>query len=152
MLARAVLRYVRVSPKKTRLVIDAVRGKSVEEAIGMLANVNKKASEYLRDVIKSAVNNVKVKYPDQKYPEDALFISKITADGGPSLVRYRAASMGRATMIRKRMSHITVELDAIPERMAEIQAESGKKTKTVRDKDTQPAAKGKKKLAAKGTK
>lgn len=152
MISKALAKYVRMSPKKTRLVVDAIRGKNVAEALAVLPNINKKASEYLEELIRSAVNNAKVKYPEEHYTEDVLFISKITADGGPSLVRFRAASMGRATMIRKRTSHILVELDVDKEKMAHHEDEMAKSKKTVKTKQEAETKKKSKKTVVKGSK
>ncbi len=127
MIAKAIARYIRISPKKARLVIDVVRGKSADEALAILMNTNKKASELVSDVIESAVNNAQRKHPEKKFTQDDFFISKIVADEGPALVRFRAASMGRASMIKKRSSHILVELDVIPEKLEEKSQKSKKK-------------------------
>ncbi len=108
MLTRAVLRYVRISPRKVRPVIPLVKGKSPDEAIAILFSVKKKASQYLIDLLNSAVANAKRM---QGVDAGNLYISNIVACGGPQMKRFRAASMGRAGMIRKRTSHITVELD-----------------------------------------
>lgn len=116
MIARAIAKYIRISPKKARLVAGSLRRKPVGDALSMLMNINKKASEIVGSVIESAASNAKMKYPDKKYTEDDLYISKITIDEGPALVRYRAASMGRASMVKKRTSHILVELDVNPKR------------------------------------
>ncbi len=126
MIATAKARYIRISPKKVRLVIDVIRGKGVDEALAVLMNTNKKASELVGEVVESAANNAQRRYPEKKYVYNDLYISKITADEGPSLTRFRAASMGRAVMIKKRTSHIFVELDARPER-AEQTAKMKKK-------------------------
>ena len=152
MISKALAKYVRMSPKKTRLVVDAIRGKNVAESLAVLPNIKKKASEYLEELIRSAVNNAKVKYPEEHYTEDVLFISKITADGGPSLVRFRAASMGRATMIRKRTSHILVELDVDKEKMAHHEDEMAKSKKTVKTKQEAETKKKSKKTVVKGSK
>ena len=127
MIAKAKARYIRISPKKLRLVINVIRGKGVDEALAVLMNVNKKASELAGEVIESAANNAQRKYPEKKYVYNDLYISKITADEGPSLTRYRAASMGRAVMIKKRTSHIFVELDVRPEKLKQFQAKETKK-------------------------
>lgn len=108
MISRAIARFNRISPRKTRLVADAVRGKGVDEARAILMNLNKRPCLYVKEVLDSAVANA-ARNPDI-LPGD-LRISKITIDGGPMLKRYRAGSMGRAMMIRHRMSHIIVELD-----------------------------------------
>ena len=111
MITRAVLRYVRITPRKFRLVIPLVKGKRAEEAIGILSSVKKNASKYAIDVISSAINNTKRM---QGVDVADLYISNLIANGGPMLKRFRAASMGRAGMIKKRTSHITVELDLMP--------------------------------------
>jgi large subunit ribosomal protein L22 len=108
MLTRAVLRYVRISPRKVRPVIPLVKGKSTDEAMAILFSIKKKASQYLIDLLNSAVANAKRM---QGVDAGNLYISNIVACGGPQMKRFRAASMGRAGMIRKRTSHITVELD-----------------------------------------
>ncbi len=110
MIAKATLRYVRISPRKVRPVIALVKGKRAEDAINTLFTVKKKASGYLIDLIRSAIANSK---RVQGVNPDNLYVSNLIACGGPQMKRFRAASMGRASMIRKRTSHITVELDEI---------------------------------------
>lgn len=110
MIAKAVSKYTRISPKKARLLTRPLKGMTVTEAYAFLQNVNKGASHFIHNVLKSAVDNARKKEPGIQ--ETNLYISKIVADSGPVLKRYRAASMGRAVMIRKRMSHLTVHLDA----------------------------------------
>jgi len=107
MIAKATARYIRISPRRLRDVIPLVKGKDVRLAVEILRNVNKRATVPLEKVIRSAVANAKQK----GYEEDNLFISKIIANPGPILKRYRAASFGRAVMIRRRTSHIHVELE-----------------------------------------
>jgi large subunit ribosomal protein L22 len=111
MVTRAVLRYVRISPRKFRLIIPLVRGRSPEEALAVLMSVKKKASIYAIELLKSAIASAKRK---QGVDLEKLYISRMTADCGPTLKRFRAASMGRASSIRKRTSHITLELDNRP--------------------------------------
>lgn len=103
-IARA--RYVRISPRKLRMIIELVKGKTTEEAIGILRNLPKKGARILEKVIKSAENNAK------RMEENVAewIVANIIVDGGPMLKRWRAAPMGRAVMIRKRTSHITVIL------------------------------------------
>ncbi len=110
MIARAISKYNRISPRKARLVTRLLRGMTVAEAYAFLDNINKRASRYIRPVLISAFNNARGKRSDVK--ETDLYISKIAADSGPVLKRFRAASMGRASQIRKRTSHILIELDA----------------------------------------
>lgn len=107
MVSKAVAKYVRVSPRKVRQVIDMIKGEDVEKALAILANLNKGARVYVVRLLKSAISSAKSL---NLRPKD-LYISRITADGGPMLKRYRAAPMGRATPIRKRTTHIRIELD-----------------------------------------
>jgi len=106
---RAVGRYLRVSPRKARVVADMIRGKDVEEAMNILSFVPRRACKVIEKVLTSAVANAETS-PDIEDP-DALYIREIMVDGGPVLKRYRPRAMGRATMIRKRTSHITIVLD-----------------------------------------
>lgn len=108
MISKAAAKYVRVSPRKVRQVIDLIREAPAQKALAILGNVNKIAAYHVAKVLGSAIANAKQK-PDVK-TED-LYISKVTADGGPTLKRFRARAMGRAARILKRTCHITVELD-----------------------------------------
>lgn len=110
MIAKATLRYVRISPRKVRQVIPLIKGKRAEDAVAVLFSVKKRASEYLIDLIESAMANARRM---QGVDVANLYVSNLIANGGPQLKRFRAASMGRAGMIRKRTSHITVELDTL---------------------------------------
>ena len=104
---RAVDKYVRIAPRKARLVADEVRGKSYPEAASILRFTNKRAARLIGEVMNSAAANAE--HNDDADP-DALFVREIRVDEGPTIKRYRARAMGRATMIRKRTSHISVEL------------------------------------------
>jgi len=106
--ARAVGKYIRISPQKARLVADVVRGMGVDQAITTLRFMPKKGAVILRKVIESALSNAT---QDDKIDVDNLYVKKIFIDGGPSLKRIRPRAMGRATGIIKRTSHITVVLD-----------------------------------------
>ena len=106
---RAIAKYVRIAPRKVRLVADEIRGKSYPEARSLLTFTNKRAAKILGDVLKSAAANAE--HNEDAYT-DELRIKTVKVDEGPTLKRYRARAMGRATMIRKRTSHITVELEA----------------------------------------
>ncbi len=116
MISKATLRYVRISPRKVRPVIALIKGKKAQDAIATLMSVKKKASTLLIDVISSALANAK-RIPGVE--SSSLYISSLIANGGPQLKRFRAASMGRASTIRKRTSHITVELDTFTAKTAE---------------------------------
>ncbi|MFA6142411.1 MAG: 50S ribosomal protein L22 [Candidatus Omnitrophota bacterium] len=110
MVTRAVLRYLRVTPRKFRLIIPLVKGKRVNEALAILYTVKKGASKYCIDLLNSAMANAK---RIQGVDVANLYISNLVASGGPVLKRFRAASMGRASTIRKRTSHITLELSEL---------------------------------------
>lgn len=107
MIAKAITRFVRISPTRLREVMDCIRGSDVVVAEGILNNINKRAKTYIEKALKSAVANAKVK----GFNPQQLYISKITADVGPIWKRFKAAAFGRASRILKRTSHITVELD-----------------------------------------
>ena len=90
------------------LVVDLVRGAKVGRAFDTLAFTLHKGAPLIAKLIKSAVDNAKAK----GYNQEGLFISRIIANGGPTMKRFRAASMGRASVIRKRTAHVVVELDS----------------------------------------
>ena len=101
------LKKVRISPRKARLVADAVRGKKVEVAQNLLANLNKKAAGMMHNMIKSAVANA-----NQVATVDSsrLRVDEIYVNEGPTEKRFLPRAQGRATPIRKRTSHITVKI------------------------------------------
>lgn len=109
MISRAKVRYSRVSPTKVRPVINLIRGRKVLPSLAILTHVNKGATKMVAKVLNSAISNAKQK----GLSEDQLYISKITADQGPSWKRFRAAAFGRATGIIKRTTHLTIELDLV---------------------------------------
>ena len=112
MIARALQKYLKISSKKLIPIASIVSRKKVEDAIYILLNVNKKGAAILKKVVESALNNAR-RIPQKDFAEEDLYISKITVDQGPTLKRFRAMSMGRAGKIRKRTSHVLVELDAL---------------------------------------
>ncbi len=101
-------RYIRISPSKVRVVLDVVRGKSVNEALSMLAVTPKAASEIVYKLIQSATANAE---HNSGLARADLYVAEIYADGGPILKRVQPVSKGRAYRINKRTSHITVILD-----------------------------------------
>ena len=103
--AKAVARYVRVSPRKARLVVDLIRGKSVEDASAILRFSPRHAAEVVEKVLMSAVANAE---KNNKIPAEQLYVSTTFVDEGPTLKRIRPVSRGRAFRINKRTSHITV--------------------------------------------
>jgi large subunit ribosomal protein L22 len=105
-IARA--RMIRISPRKVRLVGDLIKKKNVNDASGMLTYMPQKASDILKKLLDSAVANAK----QRKYVDiDNLFVKNVIVDGGPMMKRFLPRAMGRATKVRKRMSHITMILD-----------------------------------------
>ena len=106
--ARAVSKYLRVSPQKTRLVADMVRGKKVDEALILLRFTPKKSGRLITKVLRSAMANAE---NTKTVDLEKLYIKTIKIDQGPRLKRFRPRAMGRATKIIKPSSHITVVLD-----------------------------------------
>ena len=107
---RAIAKYIRVSPRKIRLLVRELKGRKVEEALALLAFAPQKGAPILKKLIDSAVANASI------HPEidvDKLIIKEIVADEGPMLKRFRPRAMGRAARIRRRTSHLTVVLDVI---------------------------------------
>ncbi len=103
--AKAILRYIRIAPRKARLVVDLIRGKGVGEALAILKHTPRAASPIVEKLLLSAIANAEHNY--QMNPEN-LVISKITVDGGPILKRFMPRAQGRASRINKRTSHITI--------------------------------------------
>jgi len=108
-IATAKLKYLGVSAQKTRLVVDQVRGKNVNEALAILRYSPKLVAKDLEKLVKSAVANAQQKDPNVDV--DRLFVRNAQVDGAPPLKRARAQSMGRIFPILKRSCHVTVGLD-----------------------------------------
>ncbi|MCB9800181.1 MAG: 50S ribosomal protein L22 [Candidatus Omnitrophica bacterium] len=104
--AKAVARYLRVSPRKIRLVIDSVRYKPAFRALGILANLPQKGARFTEKLLKSAIANAK----DLGLDQSRLYISDIRADQAPTMKRFLSRSMGRADRILKRSSHLSLTL------------------------------------------
>jgi large subunit ribosomal protein L22 len=107
MLTKAVARYIRVSPRKARLIADLVRGKTVAEALAILQYSPQVAARHIEKVLRSAVANAE--HNHQVRGLDDLRVNAVI-DGGPSLKRIQPRAMGRAFWIRHRLAHITVAL------------------------------------------
>lgn len=105
--ARAKLSYARISSRKVKIVIDMIRNKPVGEAMGILKNTPKAASELLIKLLNSAAANAENNHNMDK---NSLYVAEIYANQGPTLKRVRPRAKGRAFRIRKRTSHITVVL------------------------------------------
>jgi len=112
--AKAVARYVRMSPRKVRLVADMVRGKSVGSALNVLHFTQKRGALPVEKLLRSAVANMMNKEEASKLEPEDLFVKTIFVDQGPMMKRFRPRAMGRATMIRKRFSHITIIVSDVP--------------------------------------
>ena len=120
----AKLNYLRIAPRKTRLIADLIRGKSVQEAQAILNFVVKKSKDPLLKLLNQAVSNAQ---NDFQLEKENLYISKITVDEGPKLKRWRPRSRGQTYQIQKKTSHVVIVLDQIVEKAEKKQ----KKTKKI---------------------
>ena len=105
---KATLRFVRVAPRKARVVVDLIRGKRIDEALDILRNCQKGVSTKIYKLLDSAVSNVQGSTLD--WDLDELYVTRAFVDEGPTMRRFQPRAMGRATRLRKRTSHITLEL------------------------------------------
>lgn len=103
--AKATAKFIRISPRKVRLVVDLIRGKKLQEARAILKYTPKRASAAVTKVVNSAAANAE---HNQQADKEELFVTAIYVDQGPTLKRYQPRAMGRADVLRKRTSHITV--------------------------------------------
>lgn len=146
-LARAKVKFLRIAPRKVRIVIDTIRHKHPETALHILSSLNKKAARMTEKLVKTAIANAKVLGLD----ENRLTISDIRADGGPVMKRFMERSMGRADRVLKRTTHLSIVISEKPfsggnqNQPLEKKAETKDSTKSVK---TEKAAKGKKKAMA----
>ncbi len=107
----AKLSYARVSVQKACFVLDAIRGKDVQTALGIVAYNPRYASTLIEKLLKSAIANAENNYPDKNYTAENLYVAECYANKGPTMKRIRPRAQGRAYRIEKRMSHITIVLD-----------------------------------------
>jgi large subunit ribosomal protein L22 len=105
--AKAIAKYVRISPRKIRPICDLIRGKNANEALMILQFTPRAGAPVLHKVIKSAVANAE---NNHEMNVDKLYVADVYANQGPTLKRWRAASMGRGVKILKRSSHVGVVL------------------------------------------
>lgn len=103
--ARAISRYVRVAPRKARLLANEIKGKHIDEAFQILAFSNKRAARFVFKTLASAVANAE---RNHGLDRRRLYVVEARVDEGPTLKRWRPRAFGRATMVRKRTSHIYV--------------------------------------------
>lgn len=106
--AKAIKRYIPSSPMKMRLVVDLIRGKSVDEALNILHYSPKHASKVVELTLKSAVSNLSNKSETGRVDEKNVFVKKVFVDGGPVLKRVLPAPQGRAYRVKKRSNHLTI--------------------------------------------
>ena len=109
MITQARLRFLKTSAQKTRLVVDQIRGRRVEEALSILHFSPKIVSKDLEKLLRSAVANAQ--QGERRVDVDELYVSKASVDGGPIEKRIRVRSMGRVFRIMKRQCHVTLQLD-----------------------------------------
>ena len=105
---RAVAKYIRISPRKVKVVIDLIRGKQVDQALAILMYTPKAAAPVVEKLLNSAIANAE---NNLSMDRESLYVAEVYANQGPPLKRYWARSHGRADMILKRSSNITIVLD-----------------------------------------
>ena len=105
--AKATLKYARISSRKVKIVIDLIRGKSVEEALAIVKFTPKASSEIIEKLLKSAIADAE---NNHGMAHEKLYVAEVYANQGPTLKRIRPAAKGSAVRIRKRTSHITIVL------------------------------------------
>jgi large subunit ribosomal protein L22 len=143
---RAQAKYVRMSPRKARLVAEHIRGRSVPEARAVLAFTSREAAGVLQKVLQSAVSNAEANHG---IAEDRLYVKATYVDAGPVMKRWRARARGRVARIRKRTCHITVTLVEAPAVGAPVVEEAAPAEVAEAPKPKRAAAK---KTAASGSK
>jgi len=112
MIARAIKRYERVSPRKARMILDVIKGKGVQEARALLQFHPSRSKIPILKTLNSAVANFKNNVGTIRVDDSELYIKEAKVDEGPTLKRWRPGFRGTADMIRKRTSHITVTVDS----------------------------------------
>jgi len=125
--AKAINRYIGSSPRKMRLVIDLIRGKSVDEALHILHFSPKHASKVAEKVLRSAVANLQNKDGGGRLEPENMVVKTVAVDPGMSMKRVLPAPMGRAFRIRKRSHHLTIVVAAKQEALAPAKAAGRKK-------------------------
>jgi large subunit ribosomal protein L22 len=104
----AVTRFVRIAPRKVRLVVDQIRGKRVEEALNILKFTPKRSATVVAKTLRSAIANAE---NTQSVDVDRLYVKRAMVDEGGMWKRFMPRAMGRASRVRKRLSHITIVVD-----------------------------------------
>lgn len=140
--ARAIARYIRMSPRKVRLIVNLIKGKDLETALNILQFSPQAAAKAVEKVVDSAVNNAISK--DKELDVDRLYIHYAKVDMGPTMKRFRPRAMGRAMQILKRTSHITVVL-----RDRDLPKKEAEEKETAKAGGKKVAKRSKKKVAKK---
>lgn len=142
--ARAINRYIGSSPRKMRLVVDLIRGKSVDEALHILHFSPKHASEVAEKVLRSAVANLQNKDEAGRLDPSDMVVKEAYVDGSVTMKRVLPAPMGRAYRVRKRSNHVTIVVAAREDASAERTAGEAARTRRTRaPKKSQHAAQSK---------
>jgi large subunit ribosomal protein L22 len=110
---RAITKFIRLSPRKVRLVVDQIRGKGVEEALNILKFTPKRSALIVSKTLRTAVANAE---STQSVDVDQLYVKQANVNEAGMWKRFTPRAQGRATRIRKRLSHITIVLDEVSER------------------------------------
>jgi large subunit ribosomal protein L22 len=132
--ATAKLRYLRIAPRKVRLLIDVIRGQKVEDAIVQLEQSKKRPGRVVLKLLQSAIANA---VNNHEMKEETLVVQAAYVDGGPVLKRWKPRAFGRAAPIRKRSSHITIVLEGeAPEEKKKGKEKKEKKKEKTEDKET----------------
>ena len=103
--AKAHVKYVRISPRKVEIVLDQIRGKSIDEALAILRYLPQKGARITEKLIQSAAANAE---NNHDMVRDNLYVAQVYANQGPTMKGYKARAQGRANLIRKRSTHISV--------------------------------------------
>jgi large subunit ribosomal protein L22 len=135
---RAEAKYVRMSPRKARLVTEHIRGRSVPEARAVLAFTSREAAQVIQKVLHSAVSNAEANHG---IAEERLYVKAAYADGGPVMKRWRARARGRVARIRKRTCHITVLLAEMTEAPVVVETPPAETTEEAPEPKRAPARK-----------
>jgi len=105
--AKAKIKYIRVTPRKMRVVTDLIRGRMVDEALSTLAFTHRRATRFLKKLLESAIANAKTK---PNVDVDNLYVARALVEQGPTLRRFLPRAMGRATRVLKKTCHVQLEL------------------------------------------
>jgi large subunit ribosomal protein L22 len=135
---QAVAKFVRVSPRKARLVADHIRGRSVPEARAILAFTPRAAAREVEKVLRSAVANAESN-PNRHWTGDELYVKAVFVNEGPTIKRWRARARGRVNRILKRTCHITVKLD----QLEQIEVAPPKRASRAKQQSAEPKAESK---------